>query len=893
MKRFLSMFLLLCLLIGLVPVTVSPRAPAAPAEETRAVSVPSISAPFTTHPVVFIVEDTYQIAFATNGNGLAWVEIGGVKYNDSRNGLMNWKSKYHKITVPQTALDTAKSYKICFRSLTSRPSNSPAPGSTVSRTYPFDPIPTNRAPVFYCSSDQHNDKNPTLNISKYKDFDVYVLGGDYSGKLTEDTYVKLHLDMAGAVTQGRKPTIYSRGNHEVRGAQSHNLYRVSGYSEKTGPYYTVKMPGIFGIVLDAGEDKVDSHAEYGGTVQFSTYREEQTQWLREVVASREWEQYPVRMVFAHVPFSFYAKETFETVYKEWSELLDQMGVSIQVAGHTHWYGVYGPDHTKHLSDPNYTVVVVSDRENTNATYSSTFLTVNPTNYKIENVTDTLTLKATKTVPVFTNAYVNENAGKTTKLASAEDADITPTPATRASVPSISSPYTLHPTVFAVEDGYQIVFTTDATGMAWVEVGGKKYYDQTTGLMDWETKYHSIRVPRVALDSARSYKTCFQSMSTRAAYSPTHGSTVSRTYPFTPMGDKKEPVLLCLSDFRNLATEAKAVAAYKTFDALYIGGDYASQGNTEANVKILLDTASALTTGTKPVIFTRGNREVRGNYSYLLDSMTPTGASGKSYYTIEQPDFFAIVLDSGEDKVDSHTEYGGTTDYQNFRKEQTQWLKEVLAEGKWKDYPTRVAFCHMPINRITTAGLKEDFAEWTKILNQMGISLVFSGHYYTHALYTANDSANLGSPNFPTLISCDVDNASYTYSGSFVTLGTNTLKIESVSAAKKLLKTTTTPNVTAPNYKSQSDSYLMFDFNNDSIAKERYHSSVYGGINFDLKANWDHEANTTASAISRGVLSFSPIDETITSVGLYSRPLSNAKGQWAYRPLHYFTKSTDY
>ena len=893
-NRYLALLLMLVMLLSMVPIS---SVAAAKAEEqeirTAAVSVPSISAPFTTHPVVFIVEDTYQIAFATNATGIAWVEIGGVKYNDSTNGLMNWKSKYHKVTVPQAALDSAGSYKICFRSLSERPAYDAVPGSTQSRTYPFDPVPVDREPVFYCSSDQHNDTAYTLSISKTKSFDVYVLGGDYSGKLTEDTYVKLMLDMAGSVTQGRKPTIYTRGNHEIRGSQCQNLYRVSGYSETTGAYYTVKLPGIFAVVLDAGEDKVDSHEEYGGTVQFSTYRDAQTQWLREVVASREWEQYPVRMVFSHVPFSFYATDTFESVYSEWTELLDQMGVSLQVSGHTHKYGIYGPDATRHKSDPNYTTLIVSDRENGDYTYSSTFVTVGSSNYKIENVLHNNSIKATKNIPIFTNAYVNSEAGKSVDLSYTDIEAVDVKSATKATVPSISSPYTLHPTVFAVEDGYQIIFTTDATGMAWVEVGGKKYYDQSTGLMNWDSKYHSIRVPRVALDSARSYKTCFQSMSTRAAYSPAHGSTVSRTYPFTPIGDNPEPVILCLSDFRGLATEAKAVAAYKTFDALYVGGDYAYQGNTEANVKILLDTASAITTGSKPVIFTRGNREVRGNYSYLLEKASPTSASGKSYYTIEQTSFFAIVLDSGEDKLDSNSAYGNTIDYENLRKEQTEWLKEVLAEGKWKDYPTRVAFIHMPITRNTTAGLKEDFAEWIAILNQMGISLMISGHSYTHSLYASNASGTVGSPNFPTLVSCDVDNETYKYSGSYVTLGTSTLKVESVSAAKKLLKTSTTKNVTAPNYPATADQYLMFDFNNDSIAKDRYHSSVYGGLNFDLKANWDSETNTSATAISRGVLTFSPASETVTASGIYSRPLNNAKGQWAYRPLHYYTKSTDY
>ncbi len=888
-----SGILLLSLLLSLLPSVAFAAKVSHVQEQASAVSVPSISSPFTTHPTVFIVEDTYQIAFATNATGIAWVEINGMDYQDSQNGLVRWNSKYHKITVPQSALNAADSYKICFRSLSDRPSYDPVPGSTVSRTYPFDPIPEDRDPVFYCSSDQHGTNTNNLKISKTRSFDVHVFGGDYISTLTDDSGIKLLLDMTGSVTQGRKPTIYTRGNHEIRGSNCEDIYRVSGYSEKTGPYYTVKLPGIFGIVLDAGEDKVDSHSEYGGTVQFTAYREAQTQWLRKVVASREWEKYPVRMAFAHVPFSFYAQDTFESTYKEWAELCDQMGISLLVSGHKHNYAVNGPNSSKHKADPNFTTLIMSDRENDVCTYSGTFLTVSPSEYKIENVQNDLVAKETKLVPVFTNAYVAPDASSNTDLATYSDADVIPTLSTKASVPSISSPYALHPTVFAVEDSYQIIFTTESTGMAWATVGGKKYYDQDMGLMNYTSKYHSIRVPRVALDTARSYTVSYQSMVYREAYSPTHGSTVSRTYPFTPIADKNEPVILCLSDFRSLATEAKNVGAYKSFDALFIGGDYGNNGNSEGNVRLLLDTASALTQGTKPVIFTRGNREIRGSKSYLLPDVAPSSPDGRSYYTIEQPGFFGIVLDSGEDKLDNNSAYGGTVDYETHRKEQTQWLKEVLAEGKWKDYPTRVAFCHFPITRIDTPGLMEDYAQWTELLNQMGISLLISGHFYEHNLFAADDSGNISNPNFPTLISCDVENTEYTYSGTYLTLGTETLTIQSVSAAKKLLKTSTTPNRTAPDYPAQSDPYLMFDFHDDSLAQDRYHSSVYGGVNFDLKGNWDSEANTTASAVTRGVLSFSPTTAAVTAVGIHSRPQGSAKNQWAYRPLHYFPKNTDY
>ena len=349
--RTLLCLLLLCgLLVGLLPPGVL-AAPLPREEEQVQASVPSISSPYTTHPTVFVVEDTYQIAFATNANGIAWVEIGGVKYEDADNGLLNWKTKYHKITVPMSVLDSAKSYAICFRTLSERPAYDPVPGSTASRTYPFSPVPEDRDPVFFCASDQHGTADYALSVSKTNAFDVYVFAGDYVSTLVSDANVKLLLDMTGGVTQGTKPTIYARGNHEIRGSHCEYLKEVGGYSETTGAYYTVKLPGIFAIVLDAGEDKVDSHTEYGGTVDFEAYRTAETTWLREIVESREWEQYPVRMVFTHVPFSYYAADTLETVYKNWTELLDQMGVSLVVSGHTHKYAIQGPTGSRHKTTP--------------------------------------------------------------------------------------------------------------------------------------------------------------------------------------------------------------------------------------------------------------------------------------------------------------------------------------------------------------------------------------------------------------------------------------------------------------------------------------------------------------------------------------------------------------
>ena len=127
-NKFITWLLLTAMIFTLIPTSVGY---AAETSQTKAVvNVPSISAPFTTHPTVFLIEDNYQIIFATNSTGLSWVEVAGAKFYDSQNGLLNYSSKFHKIVVPQAILDATGSYSINFRHLAERPAYNPAPAST-------------------------------------------------------------------------------------------------------------------------------------------------------------------------------------------------------------------------------------------------------------------------------------------------------------------------------------------------------------------------------------------------------------------------------------------------------------------------------------------------------------------------------------------------------------------------------------------------------------------------------------------------------------------------------------------------------------------------------------------------------------------------------------------
>ena len=865
----------------------------------EAVSVPAISAPFTAHPVVFMVEDDYQIAFATNTTGLAWVEVDGVKYEDASAGLMNWNSLYHKVTVPQSALDAAGGYYIYFRELTDRPASNPSPGTTHARAYPFTPAPED--PVLLAMSDQHGEIEDPAAVAATQEFDVLIFGGDFAHKLETEAQLHGMFDIAGGITQGTKPVIYSRGNHEVRGPLSYKLDQVSGYSETTGAYYTTTLPGIYTIVLDAGEDKADSHAEYGGTVDFEAYRQKETEWLESVVLSREWENYPVRIAICHIPFTHYQDDFVKSVYEKWTDLLDRMGVTLVISGHLHYTWLRKAHADWHYYDPNFSVMLVSDKDQAASdtdpaiTYSGSFLTFEDNGIHVNAYNEQKQqIKQEWVIPYVVDPKAaeadDENDIEETDVAQIIGTEAEPQMQTRASV---VAPFTSHPAVFAVEDTYQIIFSTNATGMAWVEIGGVKYTDAQSGLMNWASKYHRITVPMSALDIAKSYTICFQAMSNRASYNPTHEATKSATYSFTPMQTNEEPTVLSLSNIRGDVTKAVTVAQKQSFDLLYINGDYNTDSTSEANAALILSIAGELTGGSKPIIYTRGNRENRGSYAYMLDEIAPFNPGTGSYYTAKLHDIYAIILDSGEDKADSNAEYGGTVSYEAYRREQTQWLQELYESGEWKNYPTRLAFCHIPFTKESVTEFQETYAQWTELLDKMGISMLISGHENEYLFYEPDSEKNVSEPSFPVLISSDssTQSGSY-YSGTFVSVGADDISTVNVQDSSANTQTVLHPNLTATDYWENCEDYILIDFNNDAASRERYQSPIYGGLNFDLKSSWTMELDVADLTVADGALSYVRASETTNGYGVYSRTSTSADGQWDYKTLHYVPKQND-
>ena len=54
-----------------------------------------------------------------------------------------------------------------------------------------------------------------------------------------------------------------------------------------------------------------------------------------------------------------------------------------------------------------------------------------------------------------------------------------------------------------------------------------------------------------------------------------------------------------------------------------------------------------------------------------------------------------MLDGGEDKPDSDIEYSGTSFFDDYRRDEATWLKEVVESPEFKQSPFKVAVIHVP------------------------------------------------------------------------------------------------------------------------------------------------------------------------------------------------------
>ncbi len=318
---------------------------------------------FVHHPIVFVVKNNYQIVFNTSDKGIAWVEIGGEIYKDAINGVVKSERYIHRIEIPQSVLNNAREYTIGYAKIEDRVPYHPQSGEHITRTYKFRPYDKRDGGQIYMLADTHSHATaPARAASFFGDkLDLLILNGDIGNKSSDMKNVMTIYRVADLVCKGEIPVVYARGNHETRGVCAEILHDYVG-SEYGNSFFSFRIGNVWGIVLDCGEDKEDTHVEYGEIAHYRRFREAQTEYLKNMIKNAKSEYgadgVEYKIAVCHVPFTQIAREFADDIYNEWTVLLNEIDIDVMLSGHRHRIlfedGGKAPENKE---GPNFPVVV--------------------------------------------------------------------------------------------------------------------------------------------------------------------------------------------------------------------------------------------------------------------------------------------------------------------------------------------------------------------------------------------------------------------------------------------------------------------------------------------------------------------------------------------------------
>ncbi len=293
-------------------------------------------------PAVFVVNETYQIMLYVTEPCVMWMQIGDKCFYDASNGILRSDTVVHRVEVPMEMLDYAREYTVYIRKMSD--------GNVESCTYAFSPVQSKEGVRAYHISDAHGWIEGALqSAAKYENIDFLMLNGDISNSCESARDCSSIYRIASALTGGRIPIVFARGNHDMRGRFAERFHEVTP-TDCGNFYYTFRLGNIWGLVLDCGENKEDDNEMYGGRCCSHALREEQTRFIKQVI-SRSHEEYQDktvrhRVIICHYPFSichYIRGEMYNIehdIYKEWTGLMNaHVQPDIMLSGHTHHAGI--------------------------------------------------------------------------------------------------------------------------------------------------------------------------------------------------------------------------------------------------------------------------------------------------------------------------------------------------------------------------------------------------------------------------------------------------------------------------------------------------------------------------------------------------------------------------
>ena len=186
---------------------------------------------------------------------------------------------------------------------------------------------------------------------KNVNYDFVVFNGDcVDDPVDHNQATSFISELTEGVCGDRIPTFFMRGNHEIRNAYSIGLRDHYDYvGDRT--YGSFNWGDTRIVMLDCGEDKPDDHWVYYGLNDFTQLRNEQVDFLKKELSSKEFKKAGKRVLIHHIPL--YGNDGKNLCANLWTKLLEKAPVNISLNAHTHKYAY----HPKGELGNNYPVII--------------------------------------------------------------------------------------------------------------------------------------------------------------------------------------------------------------------------------------------------------------------------------------------------------------------------------------------------------------------------------------------------------------------------------------------------------------------------------------------------------------------------------------------------------
>jgi len=286
----------------------------------------------------------------------------------------------------------------------------------------------------------------------------------------------------------------------------------------------------------------------------------------------------------------------------------------------------------------------------------------------------------------------------------------------------------------------IRWISNLLSFGWVEYGEAGKLDQKAvqvkdGLVDAYNRVHEIFLGQLKPGTQYQYRVASKQIkSFEGEDTINYGETIySDTYTFTTYNHAaKEVSWLVLNDIHDRPESFPLLLKpnkNNSYDFVFLNGDmFDFQSDEEQIIDHLLKPCTDAFAAQKPMLFVRGNHEMRGKFAHGLKDYfsNPDGL----YFTCQLGPVLIIALDTGEEEIQT-----GWDDSDAYREKQAAWMEKIMQSEAYRKATYRVVMMHIPPQySFEHKGSQHCQKVFSPLFDQYKVDLVISGHTHVFGVH---------------------------------------------------------------------------------------------------------------------------------------------------------------